>query len=659
MDYRRDIDGLRAVAVLPVILFHADLPPFSGGFVGVDVFFVISGYLITLLLIGEIESGRFSLARFYERRAKRLLPALFFVLILCTPLAWLWMLPSQFEEYAQSLMAISFFVSNIHFWKKDDYFAPEAESNPLLHTWSLSLEEQFYIIFPLLLVMIWRYGRKSAFRIVMLLTLASFLLSEWGWRYSPSASFYLLPTRAWELGAGSICAFLAHRSKPSPRAVLPLFGLCLIAYAVVLFDDETPFPSVYTLVPVVGAVLVILFGDGRGLADKFLRSRIMVGIGLISYSAYLWHQPLMALARIRSEAYPSPSTMLALALASLGLAYLTWRYVELPFRRPRRAAGMSGRRVLAYSVAGSLLFASIGLHGRTSDGMRYLWELRYPVASRTYTIIERSMEEADAGPSLVSCQLPSLIYREDKIRYLNGCKLAHGEGILVIGDSHGTDLFNGMVLNGVGDFIVGSVRGGCSPGTERADCQRQYRDIRRLISEHGHLFKSVIYTQAGFYLLERMGDGRKGRRLISRHSLNDSMHRSDYRIKQESILETMDYLEELSTLAVDTEIYWIGPRVEPHIPVNKIVMTGCGGEFEMRSGQEALFEEIGEEIARQAELSPVHYVDQIEAVAFDISRDFINCREWLWRDGDHWSLAGAEEFTRRIFSARFELASRC
>ncbi len=658
MDYRRDIDGLRAVAVMPVIFYHAGLSSFSGGFVGVDVFFVISGYLITLLLIGEIASDRFSLAQFYVRRAKRLLPALFFVLFLCTPLAWLWMLPSQFEEYAQSLMAISFFVSNIHFWQKDDYFAPEAETNPLLHTWSLSLEEQFYILFPVLLMLVWRYGRKSAFGTVLVLTLASFLLSEWGWRNSPSASFYLLPTRAWELGAGSLCAFLAHRSKPRPRAALPLIGLCLIACAVVFFDDETPFPSVYTLIPVVGSVLVILFGDGRSLADKFLRSRIMVGIGLISYSAYLWHQPLMALARIRSEAYPSSGMMLALALVSLGLAYLTWRYVELPFRRTRRTAGMSGRRVLAFSVAGSLLFASVGLHGRTSDGMRYLWEIRHPVASRTYAVIERSMEETEAGPSLGSCQLPSLTYREDKIRYLNGCKMAHGEGTLIIGDSHGIDLFNGMVLNGLDEFILGSVRGGCSPGMERTDCRKQYRDIRRLISEHGHLFKRVIYTQAGFYLLERLDDGQQGRHLISHHSTDGSVPSSDYRVKEESIFATMNYLEQLATQAADAEIYWIGPRVEPHIPVNQIVRTGCGGEFEMRSGQEALFEEIGEEIARQAELSQVHYVDQIEAVAFDISRDFIDCRDWLWRDGDHWSLAGAEEFTRRIFSATLELASR-
>jgi hypothetical protein len=186
--YRPEVDGLRAIAVLPVILFHAGAPWFGGGYVGVDVFFVISGYLITSILVEDLERGRFSLARFYERRARRILPALFFVLACTSVAAWVLMVPSQFEEYARALVAVVFFVSNIHFWRVEDYFAPAAEQNPLLHTWSLAVEEQCYIFFPLLLLLLWRLRGRKALQAIVVLTLASLLLSEWGRRHAPTST---------------------------------------------------------------------------------------------------------------------------------------------------------------------------------------------------------------------------------------------------------------------------------------------------------------------------------------------------------------------------------------------------------------------------------------------------------------------------------------
>lgn len=193
---------------MPVILFHAGFSSFAGGYVGVDVFFVISGYLITIILINDLDAGRFSLARFYERRARRILPALFVVLLACLPFAWLWMMPSQLTDFAQGLVAVVFFASNVLFWRQSGYFAAAAELNPLLHTWSLAVEEQYYLLFPLFLLTLWRFGRARVFWTVVVLAAVSLLVAEWGWRNSPSANFYLAPSRAWELLAGSICAFL-------------------------------------------------------------------------------------------------------------------------------------------------------------------------------------------------------------------------------------------------------------------------------------------------------------------------------------------------------------------------------------------------------------------------------------------------------------------
>ncbi|WP_290842792.1 acyltransferase [Henriciella sp.] len=297
MKYRAEIDGLRAVAVIPVILFHAGFEVFSGGYVGVDVFFVISGYLITTILINEIENQKFSLVGFYERRARRILPALFFVMLVCIPFAWLWMLPSQLKDFSQSLIAVSFFGSNIFFWQESGYFAAAAEEKPLLHTWTLAVEEQYYIFFPLFLFFAWRFGKGRVFWMIVILAACSLLLSEWGWRNAPTANFYLAPTRAWELFAGSIAAFIVNKRGIQTSNFLSTIGFGAILLSIFLYDQNTPFPSVYALLPVGGTFLVVMSAGKETIVAKLLSIRILVGVGLISYSAYLWHQPLFAFAR--------------------------------------------------------------------------------------------------------------------------------------------------------------------------------------------------------------------------------------------------------------------------------------------------------------------------------------------------------------------------
>ena len=332
MKYRPEIDGLRALAVVPVILFHAGFELFSGGFVGVDVFFVISGYLITTILIEDIDNKRFSVVNFYERRARRILPALFFVMLVCIPFAWMWMLPSQMKDFSQSLVAVSLFASNILFWRESGYFDAAAEEKPLLHTWSLAVEEQYYVLFPIFLILAWRFGKNRVFWMIVLMAAISLLLSEWGWRNRATANFYLAPTRAWELFAGSIAAFIVQKQGVQKNNPLATLGLAAIVFSIFFYDETTPFPSVYALVPVLGVVLLVLYADKETIAARLLSTKGFVGIGLISYSAYLWHQPLFAFARIQQEEQPSPTLMLTLGLASIAFAFLSWMYVEKPFR---------------------------------------------------------------------------------------------------------------------------------------------------------------------------------------------------------------------------------------------------------------------------------------------------------------------------------------
>lgn len=375
MKYRAEIDGLRALAVVPVVLFHAGVPYLGGGFVGVDVFFVISGYLITSILITELAQDRFTLLGFYDRRARRILPALFCVMLVCLPFAWVWMLPSSFEDFSRSLIAVVLFASNILFWSETGYFGALAAEKPLLHTWSLAVEEQYYLLFPVFLMLCWRVGRRPLFWIMVLGALLSLALSHWASVRMPSANFYLAPFRVWELLAGSLCAFLLTGSSQGPFGRISRLsqgaaavGVALIVVSLVAYDKTTPFPSLYAVVPVAGTCLIVLFAHHGTWAAQILGQTHLVAIGLISYSTYLWHQPLLAFARLRSLTDPNPWIMAGAVILSFVLAYLTWRFVEQPFRRRPAKGGYSGRQIAWFAVLGGVFFVAVGAYGHLSEG---------------------------------------------------------------------------------------------------------------------------------------------------------------------------------------------------------------------------------------------------------------------------------------------------
>jgi len=366
--YRPEIDGLRTVAVLPVILFHAGFSFFSGGFVGVDIFFVISGYLITSILAAEIAQGNFSILRFYERRARRILPALFFVIIATVPFALAWMLESDLQNLGRSIMSVAIFASNLFFWRNTDYFDPAAGEQPLLHTWSLAVEEQYYIFFPLFLLLAWRLKKPVLTLFILIITCVSLALAEWGATYHPAVNFYLLPTRAWELLAGSLTAMLLFRgATPSVtppayagiKALLAVTGVGLVLYSIFGFEETTPFPSFYTLVPVLGTCLIILFASPHCPTGKVLSLKPMVWIGLLSYSAYLWHQPLFALYRLsplQLSAYDG-QVFAALIVVVFLLAWVSWKYVEAPFRYKNR---ISRAGVFKWATASIVVLLAVG-----------------------------------------------------------------------------------------------------------------------------------------------------------------------------------------------------------------------------------------------------------------------------------------------------------
>lgn len=432
MRYRAEIDGLRAVAVIPVILFHAGFKTFSGGFVGVDIFFVISGYLITSIILSEMEEGKFSLLNFYERRARRILPALFFVMLVCLPFAWLWLVPADMMGFSQSLAAVSAFASNVLFWRTSGYFETAAELKPLLHTWSLAVEEQYYLLFPLFLIGAWRLGKRSILSLLVVAAIMSLAAAEWGSVKRPTASFYLLPTRGWELLIGVFVAFYYsnNRKQDFSRWVdqaWSTIGLMLLLYAIFVFDHQTPFPSLYTLVPTIGAALIVLFATPKTWVGALLGNPFLVGVGLISYSAYLWHQPLFAFAKHRSMDEPSKLLMGLLAVVSVVFAYFSWKYVETPFRSKQK---FSREKIFTYATAGSVCFICVGLAGHFSGGFESRFDLPKSVAD-SFKTTDKSKE----------CLDKSFVHtREDW--YCDSGLRDDKVSFVVFGDSHSLSLFD-------------------------------------------------------------------------------------------------------------------------------------------------------------------------------------------------------------------------
>lgn len=436
--YRPDIDGLRAISIVSVVLYHFGVPHVEGGFVGVDVFFVISGYLITRLVLTDLRNGSFSFARFYERRVRRLLPTLATVLLATYAASLVIMTPQDFAELCKSAFYALIFAANLFFADQGGYFSPSLELAPLLHTWSLAVEEQFYIVWPLLVVLLFRYAPRRILAVAVLLLLASFAANLSVLQQKPIAAFYMPHTRVWELLVGCCLALgIAAAPRRIVADVAGVAGLALILSAVVCFDSRTQFPGVAAIVPVLGAALVIWSGQsGPSLAGRILTLPLPVFVGLVSYAWYLWHWPMIALFRYQTERNPSAIETVALVIVSFGLAALCWRFLEKPVRH---GAWWTPRpRVVASGLAASLSLMVLVAAGYASNG----FISRYPQAMG-----ELTRERLESRPKDLDCPRPTAarIAAGDVCYVWNAGNNA--PGILLWGDSHAgslTSIFRDM-----------------------------------------------------------------------------------------------------------------------------------------------------------------------------------------------------------------------
>jgi peptidoglycan/LPS O-acetylase OafA/YrhL len=470
LKYRADINGLRAVAVLAVVANHVGIELFHGGFLGVDVFFVISGYLISGIIFSEVKAGNFSVRKFYERRVRRIFPALAAVFAAALILAYIYCLPFEIKKFSQSLLAATFCVSNLYFWGQSGYFEALATEKPLLHTWSLAVEEQFYFFFPVFVLLSYKILRQKLGMFILVLFFASLAVGVLGAYYRPVAAFYLAPLRAWELLMGAVLAadILPEIRTAVGRNTAGLVGIALIAVSIVIFSADTLYPGIASVVPCLGAALIIYAGrKGGSWVGALLSSAPMVFIGLISYSLYLWHWPIIVFHRM--GLFPSTGRWPGLEIAaiigvSIFVSWLSWKYIETPFRDKTVSTTVLYRFALA-SVVGLVAASAVLL---TSNGLPSRFP---PNVAQVASFLDYDQGSVSREGS---CFLTPKFSRLDvEATCLQGD--AAKKNYLLIGDSHAAHLWFGLEKVFPDVNVLQATSAGCKPSLDPA----RHEDKRR------------------------------------------------------------------------------------------------------------------------------------------------------------------------------------
>jgi peptidoglycan/LPS O-acetylase OafA/YrhL len=500
--YRPEIDGLRAVAIIPAVFYHAG---FGVGFASIVIFFVISGYLITTIILKDLIDDKFSLVDFYERRVRRILPAMFFVMLVCLPFAWFWLMPADFRQFSRSVIGVATFTNNLVLLSESGYFEAEVTLKPLMAMWSLAVEEQYYIIFPLLLILIWRFAKHLIVPALVIIFLCSLGYAEWSARNEPGAAYFILQTRIWELLAGAFAAiYLINRSeKPTASGIdqtFSLLGLLLIIYSLLMFDKGMIWPGLYALIPVGGAILIILFAGNGTFVNWLLSNRFFVGIGLISYSVYLWHQPIFAFYRHIALGQTSTPVYLLLILLSYLLAILSYRYIETPVRR--RNGMVSQKGVFIIALVAALFFIAVGSYA-PALAKKYALDAEQTAYLGFFDNLRPKMKYMEREGVNDAFRHECNFYDYEKYRYGKPTQIPVAElakeciqrdqskpySLLLWGDSHAQMLRYGLDKNIPADWqILQIATSNCSPRIGRTDseidfCERSNWAAWKLVKE--------------------------------------------------------------------------------------------------------------------------------------------------------------------------------
>ena len=546
MQYKKQIDGLRAIAVLSVLFFHADYSLFKGGYIGVDIFFVISGYLITSIILKDLSNNSFTIRDFYGRRIRRIVPVLFFVVFIVTFFSFLWLLPYDLRYFGKSLASIPFFSSNFIFYLEGGYF-DQVDIRPLGHTWSLGIEEQFYLLYPIFLLTIYKTNKK--FLVFLIILMSSFLVSYWWSIHYPRAAYFLLPSRIWELFAGGLIAVYGNKSFLNNKfniegfsQTMSFLGLLLIIYSIYHFDEKTIFPGLNAIIPVAGTSLIILYASNNTLVSKILSNKILVFGGLISYSIYLWHQPIFVFFKVFFDRNPDQLEKIFLIWLTVFLSYLTWKYIEKPFRNNNV---IKRKIVVLVTLIPSVLFLTVGFHIYSTSGLSKLYNSNAMIdLYNTKTITDTECHANDSKSA-------------KEISSGKACKFGNKNlppEFAIIGDSHASSLFN--YLNEIfskNKSFIGISNGNCPALLNEfryeasiKECEEINRASFQFIAKQKSIKKIILYSEWSNYTEGYRIDSKnkKIKYYLAQDKFNKATKVGDNEaILKRSLLETINFLK--------------------------------------------------------------------------------------------------------------------
>ena len=627
--YKPEIDTLRAISVMAVIFFHFELFSLTGGYLGVDIFFVISGYLISLIIFNEISEERFSFLNFYIRRIKRIFPMLFLVCIITIPIAYINFRPEELKYFGLTITSIILFISNILFFNTTSYFNDIANHSPLLHTWSLSVEEQFYLIFPLLVFIFSKKNSMKLFVIfIVFISFSSLIWSEYSASNFKDNYFFLLSNRIFEIGIGVLCAYITfyfrikHKRFILDNIILCDFiaflGLLAISISFFVFDDFSNMPGFLSLVPTLGTAFFILTNRKSSIISSIMSFKIGSGLGKISYSLYLWHFPvLIFLPNIKNSGY-----IYAIIPLLIILSFLSWKFIELPIRYNKR---ISDKKIcLALFLSGAIIFL-VGILFISTDGLKkhYLTKLNLNELQLDQAIqdTKKLKDNIPTDP----CKFRDSNFTKVFMKKFHTCLKKHKSFIFVLGDSHATDLFNVIANESSYPFVVGMSAGGCRPHTPIKKCH--YQNSINFVHYFKKNIKSIFYTQKGSYFLDNY---------------------QNLPVNINFIKKTKAYIDLLIT--VEYPIIWMGPNIEPNIPFNKNIQNLLLDDKKMLLLMNKNIFNVDSNIKSILSSSPIIYFSKVKLMNFKLKNDFYVDGKFTYSDNDHWSAFGEVYFGKKIFN---------
>jgi peptidoglycan/LPS O-acetylase OafA/YrhL len=632
--YQPEIDSLRFLAVFPVIIFHLDLNFFNGGFLGVDIFFVISGYLITKIIMNDLEKKKFSILEFYLRRARRILPALISTVFLTVFLSFLFFFPEEFKYLYKTIISVIFFVSNFFFFKTTNYFDDLTTQSPLLHTWSLAVEEQFYIIYPIFLLIFLNFFNKKYFLILLLiLFFLSISLATYFSLDHQDGSFFLTPFRIFEIIIGCILSLYNFKKILNLKNHKFLINLiCIICffnifYSFIFFSKQDLLPSYLSLIPILSTSFLIIFlNDCNKKIYSLISNRYLVFLGKISYSLYLIHIPLITFFLVEKNV----ENIFIFFIVLFTLSILSWKYIENPFRNKKIINNNLFIKIIFSSIVFIFIFTLILENlSKKSLNEKILFFLNSSEKNNIYTQIKKVRKETYnfEQSNYDSCKIATIEIDkkfEDKFKY---CKNKYNKKfVLFLGDSHARDLFLSYTkIKKNDDFVVGFLPQGCRPALNYKECIIKYESFKNFIIKEKNNIKLVIYTQSGSKFLKNL---------------------SILPIEKDVIVKTINYLKSLDLYE---KLLWIGPNVEPNIPMNfTAVKIISNKKFSINENR--FIKNVDTALESMTKKNKINYISRIQIINYDSNIDFyVNEKFLTYIDNDHWSSFGYIYFGTKLF----------